>query len=335
MALKISKAGYDQALYHYTEQKENFLQRLQEITKQSYMENLNIFNSAIETNDKQVTGAVDKLINEINILFNTSSISKIKQSISNAYTRGQISKKTATQVAQTELNQLYTPFYIRSNILSKMGSIGGTSIQSINDNAMLGKIKMLLNMAARHSVLNPGSWARSQLEGILYEHAVIDGLSKYFRTFEDPSQKVNITGIGAKGGRGDINIEFITQGYNQTIPGITSYDIQSKFTTNFNYNNFVTSTEHNAKLRVGSGKNLIPIEMKKETISPEYSMYLLSQQDNVIKAIGKNTTIYAFAKGQFKFTADMIQNLFFDSNYALGMDKSAYIYWMKRKLDIV
>ena len=94
MALKISKAGYDQALYHYTEQKENFLQRLKEITKQSHIENSNIFNSVIETNDKQVTGAVDKLINEINILFNTSSISKIKQSINNAYTRGQISKKT-------------------------------------------------------------------------------------------------------------------------------------------------------------------------------------------------------------------------------------------------
>ena len=334
MGLKISKSGYDEALYHYTEQKNNFLERLKETTRQSQIDNLNIFDSTIEANDKQISGLVDQLIQEINTIFSTGSISKIQQSIASAYTRGQISKKTAIQVAQSELNQLYTPFYIRNNILNKLGSIGGTSIKSIDDNALLGKIRMLLNMAARHRVLNPGSWARSQVEGILYEHAVVDGLQKYFKTFEDPTQKINVTGIGAKGGRGDINIEFASSSYNQAISGITSFDIQSKHIANFNYDNFVTSQDHKAKIKVGSGKSLIPNDKKKTAINTEYSMWLLSQQGNVIKAIGKNTTIYAFAKGQFKFTADMIQNLFYDSNYALGMDKSAYIYWMKRKLDI-
>lgn len=334
--LFIERQGYQQALLHYDKQKQQFLNLLDMTIQQSNLENFSSFFNSINLDDAVLTEKVDLLINEIEELINSdANIAEIKKRINNAYTKMQISKDTATQIAQEELGKLYTPLYIKNNILSKLGTLGHTQIAQINDNALLGKVKMLLNQAIRHNSLNPKAWGRQQIKGLLYEHAVVDGLQQFFANIPGSLPLVQIGAIGSKGGRGDIKIEFQEQLLNKNITGKTSFEIQNKYLKNFDYENFVTSHQHNVKLKVGAGNRLFKKQLV--NLTPEYSMYLISKTNgrtsNVVKAIGENTSIYAFGQGQFKFTADLIQEMFFGNTLALGMPdlpSSTYIYWMSR-----
>lgn len=338
MALRLGQ-GYSIALKHYTQQKEEFLNYLQIGLNEEEIKAIDELGINIST--KESNEAIDQLINEIQTIINTNGdILAIRQEIAQAYKNKEIDKETANKMIEQKMSSMFDPLWFQSQVLSKLGSTGNQTISKIDDNALLGRIKMLFNIAMRHmGPLNPSDFTRSQIEGILYEHAVIDGMQKYFSKISDLSDIIEITAEGAKGGRSDIKFSFSPEKFNKNEIGEIKqrdFNIQVK---NVSLEDFLSSQDHSEKLRVGGGKEIFKNELLVENKNPsiEYTMYFLSRNRNVIRAIGEDITLYGYAHGKLKFTADLIKTLHYEKHYNLAMpkiqskQKSAYIEWMRQK----
>ena len=81
-----------------------------------------------------------------------------------------------------------------------IGKLKSTNVAEINDNALRGRIKMLFAMGMRHhNSLTPSEFVKSQLKGIMYEHAFLEALEKYFKSREGFEDILELRPIGAKG----------------------------------------------------------------------------------------------------------------------------------------
>ena len=338
MAMRMGQ-GYSIALKHYTNQKEQFLNYLKTSLSKEELTIIKELGMNIEPRENE--GVVDQIIDQIENLINTNpDIMAIRQKVSQMYKNKEIDKEAANKMIEEKMSALFEPLWLQTQVFSKLGSLENGSINQINDNALLGRIKMLFNMAMRHdSPLNPSEFTRSQVEGILYEHAVIEGLQKYFSHVTDLADVVNITAEGAKGGRSDIKIVLLPEKFNKHEIGETQqreFNVQVK---NVSLEQFLASQEHSDRLKVGGGKEIFKNELLAEAKNPtvEYTMYFLSRGENVIRAIGRDITLYGYANGQLKFTADLIKTLHYEKHYSLGMpkiqskQKSAYIEWMRQR----
>lgn len=338
MGLRLGQ-GYSIALKEYTKQKNEFLNYLKTILNEEEIKAISELGLNIDA--KENDEAINELINNIqNIINSNGDIMAIRNEIAIAYKNKEIDKETANKLIEKKMSAMFEPMWFQTHVLSKLGSSENQSISKINDNALLGRIKMLFNMAMRYTgPLNPSDFTRSQIEGILYEHAVIDGLQKYFNDISDLSDIIEITPEGAKGGRSDIKFSFVTEKFDKNKIGQTrqkDFNIQVKHVS---LEDFLVSQDHSKKLKVGGGKEIFKNELLTENKNPsvEYTMYFLSRGQNVLRAIGRDITLYGYANGKLKFTADLIKTLHYEKQYNLAMpkiqskQKSAYIEWVKQK----
>lgn len=342
MSRHIMGRGYKEAIDLYEQQKQAFLRQLnqninwenQEIQKQ-------FLNDISQHPPEDLENIVNNLVTEINNLISTSEgkVKVLHNFLKQKYQKKEISKNKALELAQKYINKFFTPEFIRSKILAKLGTVGGQRLEYIDDNALLGKVKMLLSMALRHEVLNPSNYTKKTVEGVLYEHAITGGLTKYFSKIPDFEKVVSIEAIGAKGIRGDIKITLndkIFEGReegNSSLPStfeaqIKNYDVDAKL------------KEHSTKITVGSASELLKeLESSKDYNTTVIdSIYFLSQKGKVIQAIGEKVFLYGYSNGNFKFTADLIKQCR-KQNYALAFsnlnyknsNQRAYINWIQQK----
>lgn len=334
-----SEEGYREAFNHYKEQKEQFFAQLRGAIEESKTNTLEDLNN-LSINAQSQFQAVNDIISKINTIINNNSVnglSQVQKFLSKAYQKGEMTKREVAQAINKKMTEIHGVDWISKVIIPQLGNI-----QNINDAALFGRVKMLLNMAVRHitakdagdTPLKPSEFTKGQLEGILYEHAVVDGLTQYFK--EINLDQVVVSPQGDQGGRSDIKIEFSTDQFNKGVQGTTnvpSFNIQVK---NTNLEEFLASKNHSAKLKVGGGAKLFKQEFQKEYSYPsvENSIYFLSKKDRVKRAIGEKISAYAYANGQIKFTADLIDVLHFQRRYVLGMPNisqgNMYIEWMQR-----
>lgn len=335
--------GYEQAIKWYTEQKNKFLQRInqtilqeEQITKEAFLSG--IVNQPLDDVDE----IVNNLIQEIeNIISQDGSKTKIRNYLASKYRTGQISKEESLSLLRKYIEKYFTPEYIKTKILSKLGTVGGKSLTQIDDNALLGKIKMLLSMGLRHEVLNPSNYTKKTVAGVLYEHAITGGMQKYFASIPELENIVQVTATGAKGGKGDITITLRSEPYNMTqmeqenLP--ERFEVQLK-----NYDIDEKMNSHATKITVGANMELLKEFMSDDNYNKtkEDSIYFLSQADRVINAIGRNTFLYGYSNGNMKFTSDLINQCRSSKPpYALGFsnlnqkntNQLAYINWIRQK----
>lgn len=331
--------GYAKALSRYTEQKNNFLNYLQMQISTEQLAAISELGMSIDVVPQG--DSVNKIIEQLQqIISDNPDITNIRRELSQMYKDKEITKEEVNKLIEQKMEEMFSPLWFQTQVMSKLGSIEGKEISRIDDSALAGRIKMLFHMAMRHnSPLTPSNFTKSQLEGVLYEHAVVDGLRQYFSTIDDLSKILDITPEGAKGTRSDIKIKFNEEYFAKHIQGETSqreFNIQVK---NTDLEEFLSSKSHTDTLRVGGGQAVFGQELLAQNPHPsvEYSMYFLSKRDNVLRAIGEDVILYGYANGKLKFTADLINTLHYQKHYNLAMpkiaskSKSMYIEWIRSK----
>ena len=328
--------GYSIALQHYQTQKQNFLNLLKlDLTKEENQTLLEL--GEIITNPEE--SYKDKTLNEIieliqNLINNNSDIKEISTHLTKEYQQTNQTKEEINKKINKELKNKFQENWFQEQIMTKLGNIE-TQLQdsALEDNAVRGRIRMLFNMAMRHGgILDPSKFTRSQLSGVLYEHALLEAIINFLNSKGSLSDIIEIIPIGAQGGRGDIEFRFHPEALNGTSQGSSEYTIYDVSIKNTDIDSLLTSQNHSAKLRVGGGQEVFGNELNK-IYTVQDSIYFLSRGDNVKRAIGKNTTMYGFANGKIKFTSDLIQQLHYQKNYVLAMPnlKSYYISWIAQK----
>ena len=337
---KIKKEAYDRALNHYTQQKEEFLTYLKlmmnqekEIANKEFLESLTNPNAVVET-------AFNEIIKEVNyIIENSSEMTEVRKNVANLYQEKKaINREQANKLIQHSLSDFFTEEWIKKNIISKLSIFSGNNIQKFDDTALIGKIKMVLKMALRHQTLEASEFLKSQIQGLLYEHAMAHGFTNYFSKAENFENIVEVSQQGYQGGRTDVNIQLKPEKLNGKAKGEASinFGVQSK---NIDLERTLASDDHNEKINVGGGSLIFKTELYSENKNPDvaYTAYFLSKGNNVVRAIGKDITIYGFADGQLKFTADLIKTLHYKKHYVLAMPgiqhskPDLYIKWIKQK----
>lgn len=214
-----------------------------------------------------------------------------------------------------------------------IGQLKSTNIAEINDNALRGRIKMLFAMGMRHhNNLTPSEFAKSQLKGVMYEHAFLGALKNYFESQEGFENILEIRSVGAEGKRTDIEFILHPEKFNQQTKGESTFTTLGMSIKNTDYTKFLeTKDSHNNKLRVGGGKKIFQTEDLKQIYSIPRSVYFLSRSGNPQKALGENIVAHGFSEGRFVFTYDLVES-HLAKNIYLSMPqvtaKNYYIEWM-------
>lgn len=340
--LSFSEQGYVEAIHHYQIQKRIFLNNLKLINSDtSFQLEKNFLEKVQENYNNDSARQGENIVNQVANWFNSDTeLQTIKNSISGQYKRGLIDKKSAIAFSQTYLKKFFEKSIIQKNVLKNLVIPGGAQ----NDTALLGRIKMLMNQAARHYVLNSSDFVVSQLNGILHEHATIDALKKWFNNFSKIEDLVQVVPKGASGSKTDIDIIFNNSLLNKTVTGNSelnqTFSIQAK---NFVWEDLLNSDiTPSYQVKVGANNslkkellNIKPYWPKLQVLNrKKISAYFLSQGKNVQKSIGENITLYSFSGGKLIFTSDLISQ-FRQKNLVLSfVDKNdSYIYWVQKNFN--
>lgn len=333
--------GYSTALKHYESQKQNFLNSIAAQLSEENSQNISELEEMVLDVDSSCKDeALNNIVAKIqDIINNSQDIKDISNWLSQKYSALDIKKKEINKEIDKEMQKVFQEDWFQTQVMSKMNNMEQQllSESALNDSFVRGRILMLFHQAMRHNgILAPGNYTRSQLSGLLYEHALVGAFKDFFKTKGSLSDVIEITPIGAKGGKGDIAFKFhpeLLSGNGQDSSDFIIHEVSVKLTE---LEHILTSEEHGEKLRVGGGKETFGEDELKTVHSVQDSIYFLSKKDNVIKAIGPNTTMYGLANGRIKFTSDLINNLHYKRHYVLAMNspstKNYYISWINQKL---
>ena len=289
----------------------------------SLVEELSNSGNDINTQVQLILEDIETLINQDKDMnFLSRQISKMRQD---------------KEITKRELNERFNNLMRRYRgeewVDWVIGQLKSVNIAEINDNALRGRIKMLFAMGMRHyNNLTPSEFVKSQLRGIMYEHAFLDALENYFKSREGFENILEIKSVGAKGQRSDIEFILHPEKFNQQTKGESTFTTLGMSIKNTDYTKFLEAKDlHNNKLRVGGGKKIFQKEDLKQLYSIPRSVYFLSRSGNPQKALGENIVAHGFNEGRFVFTYDLVES-HLAKNIYLSMPqvkaKDYYIEWM-------
>lgn len=316
---------YGQAIDYYEHLKTNFINQLNLIFKSealTFEQELQSINTTLGEN------TADTLIQKIEEMIRTDpALKSIRRHVKKYKSQHHNATKESIRQYVSSLTSIYLSENWRQNLLQSI-NLG----VAISDAALMGRLSQLLNMALRHSALNPGVWTKSQIDGLLYESALVQALDNYFSTIgiSDWSDIVKVEGIGSRGGRGDVRIVFEANALNRIVQGAVPQDLIQSLQIQAKHFNLAQAFE-DKKIKVGAGKRALKMTEYKGTPTAKATQRYLAKKDNIIAAIGKDVGIYSYSDQGLQFTSDFIMEAHQNQKLWLTMPNIAkgnyYIEW--------